>query len=233
MSRIRAGLHGVTQGILGGFSGQEFGQGFLIGAVSSMAGSMFQGVSPKFANSTSGMIGFSGLAGGVTAELTGGDFLKGFATGVTIGALNHGMNHVLKRTLPSFKKLWDAYPKDNDDGSHAHPSRDGYKNQCAIRIGYAFKKAGEDISSYDKTNQTSEGYPRWSKGFAMWIEKNYEPSPMKMSQSEFNTKYFNTAKGIIYLEPPKGGTGHIDLINNGKTGSGYYLATQVWYWPLK
>jgi len=131
---IRAGLHGVTQGILGGFSGQEFGQGFLIGAVSSMAGSMFQGVSPKFANSTAGMIGFSGVAGGVTAELTGGDFLKGFATGITIGALNHAMHSALgnggddppeKRTQGKGNKLRGGSQKQRDADLNKYPKEFG------------------------------------------------------------------------------------------------------------
>jgi len=81
--------------------------------VASFAGSMFQGVSPKFANSTAGMIGFSGLAGGVTAELTGGDFLKGFATGITIGALNHAMhqlrNHGETEDPPRYKYKGKIY----------------------------------------------------------------------------------------------------------------------------
>jgi hypothetical protein len=44
----------------------------------------------------------------------------------------------------------------------------------------------------------------------------------------------NSAQGIIYLAPPAGSTvGHIDIIYRGvKTGSGYYLASEVWYWPI-
>jgi hypothetical protein len=53
-----------------------------------------------------------------------------------------------------------------------------------------------------------------------------------MSQQKFQDNYWSM-KGIIYLEPPAGGIGHIDLFNRGITGSGYYKADQVWFWPLK
>ena len=43
------------------------------------------------------------------------------------------------------------------------------------------------------------------------------------------------AQGLIYQAPPKGSTvGHIDIIyGGGKTGSGYYSASEIWYWPIK
>lgn len=66
---------------------------------SSFAGSLFghgleKGLKANPTWSTIGTIGFSGVAGGVIAELTGGDFWKGAAIGVTIAALNHVINHL-------------------------------------------------------------------------------------------------------------------------------------------
>lgn len=43
----------------------------------------------------------------------------------------------------------------------------------------------------------------------------------------------NTKKQECHLKPPAGGIGHIDLWNKGNTGSGYYGATEVWFWPIK
>ncbi|MDI9338751.1 MAG: hypothetical protein QM539_10045, partial [Alphaproteobacteria bacterium] len=37
----------------------------------------------------------STLSGGITAQLTGGDFLQGASRGLIIAALNHGLNHAL------------------------------------------------------------------------------------------------------------------------------------------
>lgn len=43
----------------------------------------------KFANSRAGLYGFSGMAGGLTASATGGNFWQGAA----IGLMNAGLNH--------------------------------------------------------------------------------------------------------------------------------------------
>lgn len=109
----------------------------------------------KFAQSTIGTVAFGALSGGVGAELSGGNFWQGAVTGGIVAGLNHEMHKMggedprkpIKKIkkFPKFKIIKDNYPKDNPDGSHAHPSKDGYKNQCAIRVGYALKKSGVDI----------------------------------------------------------------------------------------
>ena len=219
----------ISAGASGSYGFDAF-SGAFVSLAGNLTGSMLGEVSNKYVqfgiSTTSG-----GLSGGVGSSIAGGNFWDGARNGMISAGLNHGF-HTLKRSFPSFKKLSDSYPKDNPDGTHAKPSKDGYVNQCAIRLGYAFIGAGEDISSYDNTNQTSEGYPRYSKGFAIWISKTYEPQPLKMSQKDFRKFYWNK-QGIIYLEPAPGGIGHIDLFNNGSTNSGYYKADQVWFWPVK
>ena len=182
---------------------------------------------------------------------------KGTATGLIVTALNHGLHEAFdpltseqqekqneKKTeeqnnkngikkFPNFEKLKKNYPPDNSDGTHAKPSKDGYKNQCAIRLGYALINSGEDISDYDIENQTSEGYPRSSRGLAEYLKENYE-KPKIMTQQEFDNNFKENAQGIIYLEPPKGYLGHIDIIyGKGQTMSGYYGAIRVWYWQIK
>ena len=191
-----------------------------------------------------GTVSFRALSGGIGAEFSGGNFWQGAVTGGIVAGLNHEMHKMggedprkpIKKIkkFPKFKIIKDNYPKDNPDGSHAHPSKDGYKNQCAIRVGYALKKSGVDISSYDPTNQTSEGYPRWSKGLAMWLRSNYG-EPIIRTQEHFDLYWKKGAQGLIYQAPPKGSTvGHIDIIyGGGKTGSGYYSASEIWYWPIK
>ena len=133
-------------------------------------------------------------------------------------------------TFPSFSTLWNNYPQDVN-GSHAHPSSDPYPNQCAIRVGDAFMKSGIDMSSYPKVNKTSDGYPRSSKGLADWTWQNFG-KPKIMSQGAFERDYKNST-GLMYIAPSTGGVGHIDLFNAGTTGSGYYLGSQIWFWPIK
>jgi hypothetical protein len=133
-------------------------------------------------------------------------------------------------TFPSFSTLWSNYPADVN-GAHAHPSSDPYPNQCAIRVGDAFMKSGIDMSSYPKVNKTSDGYPRSSKGLADWTWQNFG-KPKIMSQDAFEENYSNST-GLMYIAPPPGGVGHIDLFNAGSTGSGYYLGSEIWFWPIK
>jgi Type VI secretion system (T6SS), amidase effector protein 4 len=136
-----------------------------------------------------------------------------------------GLYPSLKKELPSFETLWKNYPTANEDGSPAHPSADPYENQCAIRLGKALQLSGVDMSSYPSINLTSDGYPRSANNLANWLWRNYG-SPQIMSSSTFETKYTNST-GIIYIEGV-----HIDLWNNGKTGSGFYQGN-VMFWPVK
>ncbi len=136
-----------------------------------------------------------------------------------------------KQDFPKFSVLWGNYPHDIN-GEHQAPSSDSYAiNQCAIRVGFCFKNSGIDLSSYPEANKTSEGYPRSSYGLANWTWKQFG-APFIMDQSSFEKNYGNRT-GLIYLMPPEGGIGHIDLYNKGNTGSGYYYATEVWFWPIK
>jgi hypothetical protein len=91
----RAMAHGHAQT----FVGLAFGQkptlgGYLTSFASSMAGSSFMMYGGKLANSTAGLYGFSGVTGGLTAELTGGNFWQGAATGLMNAGLNHAKANI-------------------------------------------------------------------------------------------------------------------------------------------
>jgi hypothetical protein len=81
--------HGFINGTISSVTGGDFMQGFLSGGLSSLAGSGFQALDVDFAKSFTGTVGFSAVAGGVGAELSGGDFWRGAAVGATVGFLNH------------------------------------------------------------------------------------------------------------------------------------------------
>jgi RHS repeat-associated protein len=134
-------------------------------------------------------------------------------------------------TFPNFSTLWKNYPAPNANGNPAHPSSDRYPNQCAIRLGVCLQLSGVDMSKYNTGPVTSEGYPRGSKSLADWLWQQYG-YPTKVSQPEFRSNYWNQT-GIIYIAPPPGGTGHIDLFNQGATKSGYYFGSEIWFWNIK
>lgn len=132
-------------------------------------------------------------------------------------------------TWPPFSQLWLCYPHNNINGEPQHPSSDPWvSNQCAVRVGYTFLQAGIDLSSYTQL-LTSEGYPRWARGLALWVSQHFGP-PIILSEAEFQNTYWNCT-GLIFLDLP-GNTDHIDLFNAGETGSGYYTPTEVWFWPI-
>ncbi|MEA4936999.1 MAG: FG-GAP-like repeat-containing protein [Paludibacter sp.] len=93
----RAISHGVANGMVNGAFGGDFTQGFASGALGSLGGSVFQTVGGKFANSFLGTVGFSSISGGIGAELSGGNFWQGAATGAVVGLLNHMDNELEKR----------------------------------------------------------------------------------------------------------------------------------------
>jgi hypothetical protein len=138
-----------------------------------------------------------------------------------------------------FTRLKNAYPPPNADGTAAHPSADGYENQCAIRVGKALHDSYDiDFHGYyEKTFGpiSSEGYPRGSKSLADYLEREFindHKTVHKMSQEEFENSEYYHKSGIIYLAPPPGGVGHIDIFENGAVGSGYYTASEVWFFEF-
>ena len=142
---------------------------------------------------------------------------------------NPGGTQGSSMTWPPFSQLWLCYPHNNINGEPQHPSSDPWvSNQCAVRVGYTFLQAGIDLSSYTQL-LTSEGYPRWARGLALWVSQHFGP-PIILSEAEFQSTYWNCT-GLIFLDLP-GNTDHIDLFNAGETGSGYYTPTEVWFWPI-
>ena len=81
----------VPKFVMAMMDGGNFFQGFVSGALGSIAASGWTGA---FGSGTGGMIAFGALAGGVGAELSGGNFFKGFLQGGIVAGLNHAMNHI-------------------------------------------------------------------------------------------------------------------------------------------
>lgn len=102
----RGFAHGLSNGIISGVTGGDFKSGFLSGALGSLAGSGFGSV---FGDGKLGAYAFSGLAGGVGAELSGGNFWQGAA----IGVMNAGLNHLQQGISYSIKAKGRELNPDN------------------------------------------------------------------------------------------------------------------------
>lgn len=91
--------HGAFQGAMTHLQGGNFMDGFASGSLSSIASSAFKadlngkdkglGWANNFRSSDTGMILFGSVSGGLGAELAGGNFWQGAATGLMVSALNH------------------------------------------------------------------------------------------------------------------------------------------------
>jgi RHS repeat-associated protein len=99
---FQALAHGTFQGTMSGIQGGDFFSSFAAGALSSIAASawsgggagQWQGIGGKFADTGAGMIAFGTVAGGAGAQLTGGNFWQGAATGLVVSGLNHAMHKI-------------------------------------------------------------------------------------------------------------------------------------------
>ncbi len=70
---IRAGAHGVGNGLINLAQGDNFGSGFITGAAASLAGSAGQ----DLGFSTLGVVGATTLTGGAASALSGGNWFNG------------------------------------------------------------------------------------------------------------------------------------------------------------
>ena len=212
---IGASIGAITGGLIAENNGGKFWQGAAIGAVTGTAigygvGSVINRNSSAVSSRAAGKYNLRkgpelAHAGTEVTASVGGDI--GIGNAHVGSSLTGGQGG--KREFPMFSLLWKNYPADNNDGTHAHPSSDPYPNQCAIRVGACLQESGVDTSSYPRVNVTTDGYPRSSKGLADWIWQQYG-RPNIVTQEDFENNYWNQT-GIIYISPPPGGIGHIDL----------------------
>ena len=97
-------MHGFAQGFLSLVQGGDFLQGFASAALGSWAASSWGAAVPKFSGQAGGKILFGAVAGGIGAELVGGNFWQGAVTGGIVAGLNH-VFHDLATKLEYENKL--------------------------------------------------------------------------------------------------------------------------------
>ena len=163
--------HGHLGGMMSGISGGTYGQGFLSGAAGSLIGG---GASSLLKNSgpvlqTLGTVSAGALAGGIGAEIMGGNFWDGARNGAISAGLNHAYHVVETGILQNqLNKVFANYPMAQDEyGNYIELSPkqafekvspaalqahlDGYyTNACATRLSLAFADAGVKIPHYKR-----------------------------------------------------------------------------------
>lgn len=95
--------HAVSQAYVAGLSGGDAGQAFLSGLVSSVVSTGVMGINSSLQlNGTAGDVStilFGSVSGGLSSELTGGNFWQGAAIGLTVSGLNHVAHKIEQRNL--------------------------------------------------------------------------------------------------------------------------------------
>ena len=101
---LRAGAHGLTNGLISTLDGGSFTGTFISGVASSCLGSYAQSLDM----SQSMMIASATAMGGIAAWIAGGDFLQGAMQGMNIGIYNHAMHD--DNEEENFKEQQEGYP---------------------------------------------------------------------------------------------------------------------------
>ena len=177
----RAATHGVAGIITNGIMGnQPTVSGFVASCFSSLVGSATAGLHPL------AQIGISGLAGGVAALMTGGDFLQGMASGLIVSALNHTA-HGIANTIEADKYVQSVRAFLEDLGYSADQvAKDVVKHPSAF-WGQKYAKMN-NFDSY-KGSFTSGQYDSYSGKKNAWISSTREINVMGDKQS-YALKYY-------------------------------------------
>jgi len=148
-----------------------------------------------------------------------------------------------RNSFPSFKTMWDNYPRNGYEGILNKWESNNLRNKCAIRLSYSFVNAGGNISDY-KGDVSKHGYVKDAQGFADYLS-GYK-RPQIMGREKFFQSDYAESQGIIFFERSGHNYNdqpfwnHIDLYNRGSLGSGheqqYYnnqKISNVWFWELE
>ena len=142
---VQGGMHGASQGIMAMMDGGNFFQGFVSGALGSIAASGWTGA---FGSGTGGMIAFSALAGGIGAELSGGNFFKGFLQGGIVAGLNHAMHSADMEPDNGYDENGKKVSNKGGDKTDFFYDKNG--NEIAsTSVNVTFSQGGEVSSSFE------------------------------------------------------------------------------------
>jgi|GEM_PF-120694 len=202
---IRAGAHGVGNGLINLAQGDNFGSGFITGAAASLAGSAAQ----DLGFSTLGVVGTTTAVGGAASALSGGDWFNGAMQGMSIGTFNHTWDGDTPINAKNPIQLKEVVVT----GHRISKSMQG-----AMIAASAFSYVGRDKRSYGMDNDprhidcsrfTREvdaeyGYklPRTSAEQMEWFKKNgYWSTDFANARSGDNIFWSNpNHTGVVYFD---------------------------------
>jgi len=138
---IRGVAHGLTQGGMSSLQGSNFWSGFTSGMLGSWVASGYSVSGFEETIGEAGMLVFSSVAGGISSEINGGDFLKG----ASIGLVTAGFNHLQHKTeeYKFFNRLRHHYSKGSGE-DFIITSKEFNFLVSRGKIDYASAKLGED-----------------------------------------------------------------------------------------
>lgn len=147
-------MHGVSQGVIQGISGgADFGQTFISAMISSAVSSAVSGAGNIAGLKDNGFrtILFGTVSGGLSAELTGGNFWQGAATGLVISGLNHAVHEAFGPEDPGPKKKVVSTSSKSIRGFSSNFTLGGVTRGFIDKLGNYFNR---DVSMALEVNST-------------------------------------------------------------------------------
>jgi RHS repeat-associated protein len=225
---MSAVMHAVSQGVIAGISGGKFLQGAASALISSAVAGVIQGAGNIAGLKDNGFrtILFGTVSGGISAELTGGNFWEGAAIGLAVSGLNHAAHKAfgpgdpdptpvknIKKWIYSLKKsLIDSFANIAD---------------AADLTGDFFSGGGSSNRTITKARivDSLKDAPGVIKARAYWYNKAARLNNYKTSLTNYGAKFrlnelinsgFSPFKQLI-------GTMDINIFSDGE-----YLTFNVW-----
>lgn len=156
-----------------------------------------------------------------------------------------GLTSMFSTNFPSPTTIMSNYPPRSTGGvANDYCSQAG--NECAIRMSIAVQKSGISASELQKSSKFRKTHKHSGSNvvhqpsaaaFADWLYKAIKP-PKKMIHptGKWQASDFSGKSGILYFaHSHRGGNGpgHIDVLLNGSTGSGFYPNKVIWFYEYK
>lgn len=239
--------HGHLGGVMSGINGGTYGQGFLSGAAGSLIGG---GASSLLKNAGTGLqaagtVAAGALAGGIGAEIMGGNFWDGARNGAISAGLNHAYHTVETAVLTNqLEKVYANYPTDGSKEISAQEAfrlvspaaekayLDGdFTNACATRLSLAFAEAGVRIPN-------GYGGIKDVNGNRIIISATQMNKFMTTKYGSLMSTYSSqTSTKGIYIGVTKPGmaySGHVTIIRSGFNSNTYSNAMQAMnFWSIR
>lgn len=185
-------------GISRGDIGQGFVSGMVSSGVSSIAGGLNTAIKLKGTASDISTMLFGSVGGGVSAELAGGNFWQGAATGLTVSALNHVAHKMNEKSilLKSLKGSGYSDPK-NTKAAFSTNTLDELVEKVPL-IGDMYELSGKP-EYYAKNNPTGSSnldghaFAKYDGDMTKLINKPY----IYVYKNAFRSIY-NTASTLMH-----------------------------------